>query len=194
VITYPMDVKVIAREGLQDPSEVGWSMRTDGGAVLPAADGIPTEPDDEPARLADIRGTIAELQTYAEGESASVLLRILVEGVGTDDTLYDKAWVEIVAATQISFDGESFAPPTLGDLTPGRQVSVIFIGPVRESYPVQAVAGQVMIYRLGCGAGDGLPSVAALAVGDLRQLHGADLVFRTAGKLVGGVADEQVRP
>jgi hypothetical protein len=152
VITYPVDVKVIARQGLQDPSDVEWSMRTGGGAVLPAADGIPsdplpTEPDDEPVRLPDIRGAITELETYAEGESASVLLRILVEGAGTDDTVFDKAWVEIVAATRISFDGESFAPPTLDDLTPGRRVSVIFIGPVRESYPVQAVAGQVMIYR-----------------------------------------------
>ena len=173
VVTYPVDVKVVAREGLEDPSDVGWlvqiaegrvlaslavgtasssdSQAVDGEAVPPANDGIldpiPTEPVGEPFRLADIRGTITELETYAVGESASVLVRILVEGAGTDDTVYDKAWIEIVAATQISFDGETFAPPTLDDLATGRQVQVIFIGPVRESYPVQAVARTVLIYR-----------------------------------------------
>jgi hypothetical protein len=60
--------------------------------------------------------------------------------------VYDKAWIEIVAATQILFAGETFAPPTLDDLATGRQVQVIFM-PVLESYPVQAVARTVLIYR-----------------------------------------------
>jgi hypothetical protein len=53
-----------------------------------------------------------------EVSAAGVLARILIESSTTDDTLYDVAWVVIVAATGISFDGETFAPPTLADLAP----------------------------------------------------------------------------
>ena len=54
---------------------------------------------------------------------------------------------ERVAETSISFDAEIFAPPTLADLELGRQVQVTFTSPVRESYPVQAVAAQIIILR-----------------------------------------------
>ncbi|HJP29093.1 MAG TPA: protease complex subunit PrcB family protein [Candidatus Latescibacteria bacterium] len=174
VITYPIDVRIVAREGLTDPSDVVWLAQTAEGRELasfaagvssssedpgvltpvgePSIDPIPSEPadssePDEPFRLADIRGTITESESYEEGNTAGILVRILVEGPGTDDTVYDRAWVEIVASTQISFDGETFAPLSLKDLAPGQQVQITFTGPVRESYPVQAVAGEVMVLR-----------------------------------------------
>ncbi|MDA0334488.1 MAG: hypothetical protein O2782_04925 [bacterium] len=102
---------------------------------------------DSPYVLADIRGAIAQVETSPEASSTGVLVRLLIQGTVGTDTVYDVAWVEIVAATEISFDGETLAPPTLADLTPGRQVQVSFVGPVRESYPVQAIAGQVLIFR-----------------------------------------------
>lgn len=121
----------------------------DGAGPIPVEpdSGIGTTPDDEPFRLADIRGTITEVESYDEPTASGVVRRLLVEGAGTDDTLYDIAWVEISDATEISFDGETFAPPTLDDLANGRQVEIHFTGPVRESDPVQAVAEQVMIFR-----------------------------------------------
>ena len=124
-----------------DDSEDLSLVEEDGGR----GDGVGTLASGEPnpsTPISSVEALVAQLS-----ESASVLVRILVEGAGTDDTVYDKAWIEIVAATQISFDGETFAPPTLADLATGRQVQVIFIGPVRESYSVQAVARTVLIYR-----------------------------------------------
>jgi hypothetical protein len=153
VITHPMDVRVVPRAGLESPTGTGWWAQTADGRVLArfgeaAQSGVdPLPADGEPFRLPDIRGAIAEVEVFDKGTAEGALARILIEGPGTDDTLYDVAWVEIMAATAISFDGETFAPPTLADLAPGRQVQVIFTGPVRESYPVQAVAGQVLIYR-----------------------------------------------
>lgn len=159
VITYPLDVMIVAREGLLDPTEVRWTAQTAEGRVLTdvggnvsqdvdgsvAVDPIPVEPD-EPFRLADVRGTIITVE-ISEVSDSDILARILVEGPGADDTVYDTAWVEVVQGTQVYFDGESFAPPTLADLAPGRRVQVSFVGPVRESFPVQAVAGTLVIYR-----------------------------------------------
>jgi hypothetical protein len=121
----------------------------DGAGPIPVEpdSGIGTTPDDEPFRLADIRGTITEVEVYDGPTASGIERRLLVQGAGTDDTVYDIAWVEIFEATELSFDGETFAPPTTQDLAVGRQVEIRFTGTVRESYPVQAVAEQVMIFR-----------------------------------------------
>lgn len=125
---------------------------TDGGDLvlsdpLPIdADPLPVDPGDSVARLRPhITGTIDSAEFLEEADASGLLGRFLVRGDGT--TNYDQAWVEILRDTQISFDGESFAAPTLADLAPGQTVAVIFSGPVRESYPVQAVAGQIVIRR-----------------------------------------------
>ena len=110
------------------------------------ADPLPVDPGDSVARLRPhITGIIDTAEFLEEADASGLLGRFLVRGDGS--TNYDQAWVEILRDTQISFDGESFAPPTLADLAPGRTVAVIFSGPVRESYPVQAVAGQIVIRR-----------------------------------------------
>lgn len=157
VITYPVDVKVVARHGLLAPTTVPWVAQTAAGKLLastgryeaPTGGPLPVDPmpvDLEPPTLVDIRGTIVTAE-FSETEDSDILVRLLIEGAGTDDTLYDTAWVEVIRSTAISFDGETFAPPVVTDLQPGRNVQVRFVGPVRESYPVQAIAGDVLIYR-----------------------------------------------
>ena len=58
------------------------------------------------------------------------------------DAQFDKAWVEITDGTLIQHSGQE---ESVGALEPGVRVQVVFDGAVRESYPVQATAGFVVI-------------------------------------------------
>ncbi|MDP7490340.1 MAG: DUF3221 domain-containing protein, partial [Arenicellales bacterium] len=74
--------------------------------------------------------------------------RLLIDNEIADnefvDTAYDQAWVTITDETLIQRSGQE-AEETLAALEPGVRVQVVFDGPVAESYPVQAVAGYVVI-------------------------------------------------
>lgn len=157
VITYPIDVKVVPRAELPDPTQAEWTARTadgrglatfsSGGNSVPDSGPIPVEPDGGiGASGVDIRGSITDVRIPSEPTESGVLLHLLVEGPISDGTRYDRAWVEVVDSTALSFDGETFAPPTLADLVTGKTVDIRFTGLVRESYPVQAVASQVVIH------------------------------------------------
>lgn len=90
----------------------------------------------------DIRGTITEI-TSAQGE---VLGAVRIEGTIGEGTEYDKAVVAVTEETEILVrgpDGEEKA--TFDDLRVGQRVEATFVGPVAESYPVQATAGRIVI-------------------------------------------------
>ena len=71
---------------------------------------------------------------------------LLVEGKKDADTIYDKASVTIKNTTKIlRVEGEQLKEAKLEDLKVGTMVEITFTGPVKESYPVQADAGKVVI-------------------------------------------------
>jgi beta-N-acetylhexosaminidase len=92
----------------------------------------------------DIRGTIKSAKINKAGEK--ILAVILIEGERTKDTSYDKASVKITKATKLVRVGaKDRRAATVEDLKTGNRVEAIFTGPVAESYPVQATAGEVRI-------------------------------------------------
>lgn len=84
----------------------------------------------------DIIGNITEVATGT----------ILVEGVITEGTQYDKAWVILNEDTEI-VSGETGKSFVAGHLKTGMTVKVVFDGPVMESYPVQAHAKRITAYE-----------------------------------------------
>jgi hypothetical protein len=87
---------------------------------------------------ADFTGHVTEI-----GQSA-----ILVEArVVTEDGEYiDKYWVTIEDETLILEQfGEELSEAAFEVLQVGRQVQIWFSGPIAESYPAQATAGQIVI-------------------------------------------------
>ena len=68
-----------------------------------------------------------------------------MEGVKGYD--YDKASIRITDKTKIQIqDGKLVKDGKFEDLMKGGKVSVWFSGPVAESYPVQAMAGKILIF------------------------------------------------
>lgn len=87
-----------------------------------------------------IRGQITEISQNDSGKVTA----ILVEGKVEQDTAYDKASVFIGDKTKIyKNDGKEELKAT--DLKKGTKVEIVFEGPVRESYPVQADAKIIRI-------------------------------------------------
>ena len=71
-----------------------------------------------------------------------------IEGAQEADTRYDKASIRITDKTKFFLVNDGKRTPTsFADLKPGQKVEVNFTGPVAESYPVQATAGEVMILK-----------------------------------------------
>jgi hypothetical protein len=96
-------------------------------ACSPAAErGVPAE---DPY----IRGTITDVQETG----------FLVEEDPTEVAGSPKAWVQYGDQTRVLHASGVEAGRT--ELTEGRQVSVWVVGPVLESYPVQATAGTVVL-------------------------------------------------
>lgn len=77
---------------------------------------------------------------------------ILVEGQKESDTQYDKASVKVPGKAKVYTmrDGKKAKAAPL-DLKSGQRVEIKFVGPVAESYPVQAEAGEVVILDAGAG-------------------------------------------
>src|SRR5262249_31598130 len=94
----------------------------------------------------DVRGKIINID-LAKGEShGKVLARALIEGAKEPDTQVDKAIVTVMAETEVFIKrGEERKPADFGALKVGQRVEARFIGPVRESYPVQADAAEITI-------------------------------------------------
>jgi hypothetical protein len=98
----------------------------------------------------DIRGRVARLEhTEATTTSTHRRATLLIEGAPGQSAI-DRASVVVTAATRI-VDARSGDRRVvmLDAVTVGQQVEARFAGPVAESYPVQAVAGEVVILSDG---------------------------------------------
>ncbi len=95
----------------------------------------------------DIRGSIKKVTpTPKASEKGALLGSLLIEGPKDAGTSHDKASVRVTAATKIyKGAGGARKPAMFSDLKEGLTVEATFTGPVAESYPVQATAGEIVI-------------------------------------------------
>jgi hypothetical protein len=104
--------------------------------------------DDTEEREVDIRGKIVEVHRMETpgSDSEAILGSILVEGVIEADTKYDKASITITGATDIyEQTGQERVQLTFDDVSIGQLAEVSFAGPVRETYPLQGSAAELVI-------------------------------------------------
>lgn len=115
--------------------------------AAPGCSRAPGDPDgpglsaNVPAEAASIRGDIKEVDRSRGG------LRFLVEQNprGAGEPI---AWVDVDRDTRVlARTGGSTASASSAELAVGMRVQVWFTGPVRESFPVQATGGTVLIER-----------------------------------------------
>jgi hypothetical protein len=95
---------------------------------------------------ADITGVVRELtRTGADDDGWPVLL---VVGDSSAADSVDRASVRVTAGTTVwGPAGEGREELSAADLAVGERVAVWFTGPVAESYPVQATAGDIEILQ-----------------------------------------------
>jgi hypothetical protein len=119
-----------------------------GAAVVGGCGGATTaqpaspSPSAPPSGAADITGVVSDLTPGSDAQTASFLV------VADPDvrSSVDRAWVRVTGETTIwAPAGEDRTELTIDDLAEGLRVAVRFSGPVAESYPVQATAGDVEI-------------------------------------------------
>jgi hypothetical protein len=98
---------------------------------------------------ADIRGTVTDLFRPEPSVAAGDMVgSLLIEGTIEEDTEYDRAFVSVTEETQIFEQvGQSRRPADFEALAVGQRVEARFLGPVMESYPVQATAVEIVILR-----------------------------------------------
>lgn len=109
-----------------------------GGAT--AAQPASPSPSALPSGAADITGVITDITPGGDAGTGGLLV------VADPDvtTAYDRASVRVTAETAVwAPAGESRTELSFDDLVTGQRVAVRFTGPVAESYPVQATAGDV---------------------------------------------------
>lgn len=96
----------------------------------------------------DIRGKITNIHRADQDANHQLLGNVLIEGAKEADTQVDKASVRVTHETRI-FDGrgKERKQVSFDDLKAGQKVSARFVGPVMESYPVQATAGEIIILK-----------------------------------------------
>jgi hypothetical protein len=96
-----------------------------------------------PTTAPSIRGVVTSAANGGGSTLAGISGSILVEATARPASGYDKAVVAWDAETRIARrDG---TPVAADELAKGVSVSVWFTGPVRESYPVQAVARLIVV-------------------------------------------------
>lgn len=92
-----------------------------------------------------IRGEITQVRS-GTGANAGRPTGLLIEENPAEDAGSDKAWIDITPETRIlAREGTGWRTAGGGELVTGRIASAWFTGPVRESYPVQAVGSAVVI-------------------------------------------------
>ncbi|WP_034327786.1 DUF3221 domain-containing protein [Alkaliphilus transvaalensis] len=89
----------------------------------------------------NIRGIITNIHRDASGN----ILSILVEGEATKETDYDKATISFREETTILENDENI---TSDDLFIGLTVEAWLMGPVAESYPIQAAAEKIKVINI----------------------------------------------
>jgi hypothetical protein len=96
-----------------------------------------------PGDAASIIGDVTEV----EGGGGR-RVRILVEQIPTRSAGEPIAWVDVTPRTRIlARSGGRTSRASAGELAVGARVWVWFDGPVRESFPVQATGGTIIIER-----------------------------------------------
>jgi hypothetical protein len=118
-------------------------------AATSACTGGPGDPDQTgglnagvPRDAASIIGEVKQV----EGEAGRP--RMLVEQVATRSAGYPIAWISVLPQTRILVrSGGQTSRGSAAELAAGAQVQVWFTGGVRESWPVQADAGTVLVER-----------------------------------------------
>jgi beta-N-acetylhexosaminidase len=89
-----------------------------------------------------IRGEITKISTNPSGN----ITNIFVEGKIEQDTGQDKASISITEKTKI-YEAEGNKKLDASSLKEGIRVEVIFEGPIRTSYPVQADAKIIRVLK-----------------------------------------------
>ena len=89
-----------------------------------------------PSPSVGIRGYITSINKYKDTTT------ILVEGQIENDTLVDKANINVTSKTKVLKNNTAYS---MNDLAIGQKVEVTFDGPVLESYPYQGTADIVKI-------------------------------------------------
>lgn len=115
----------------------------------PACSGAPGEPDrpgalnaSVPVEAASIIGEVKQVEG-SDGRRG-----MLVEQIATRSAGYPIAWVYVGTGTRILVrSGGQTSLGSAADLVAGAKVQAWFTGGVRESYPVQADAGTVLVER-----------------------------------------------
>ncbi len=102
-----------------------------------------SEPAREPAATAvDTRGLVTSIRPGSSPGSGAVR----IEGPPRPDVRYAKADVAVLASTRVvARTGTGDRPAVFADLELGDRVQVQFEGPVSKSWPVRAVARQIVI-------------------------------------------------
>lgn len=99
-----------------------------------------------PTSQPSISGVITRIERSPGGNDA--VAQIVVEENPAESAGSAKASVRLTSRTRIQArDGSASHPDPLDALVKGARVSVWFIGPVAESYPVQATADVVVVER-----------------------------------------------
>ena len=101
-------------------------------------------------REVDIRGNIVEVHHIDTpgSESGAILGAILIEGAIEADTKYDRASITITRETDIYEQrGQERFQVAFDDVAVGQRAEVRFAGPVRETYPFQGTAAELVILK-----------------------------------------------
>jgi len=123
------------------------------GALAALACGKPA-PEPAGATAVDTRGLITSLRPGSSPGSGAVR----VEGPPRPDVRYAKADVAVLASTRIvARTGAGDRPAVFADLELGDRVQIRFEGPVSKSWPVRAVARQIVILEKARGFAPNVP-------------------------------------
>jgi beta-N-acetylhexosaminidase len=110
--------------------------------VLLGADRADPEPATKPPR-ADVRGKVTQVTAL---RARGLVGSLLVVGVKEKDTSHDRASVRLTSETKFHrWAAGKKQAAKFTDIKVGVKVQCVFIGPVAESYPVQARASEVLI-------------------------------------------------
>lgn len=99
---------------------------------------------------ADISGRITKItRTDSSGGKAQVLGTLRVEATSDDKSRFDKAFIKVTTSTSINIiRGQERRSISFDELRLGDQIEARFTpGPVLMSYPVQATAAEIKVFR-----------------------------------------------
>jgi Protein of unknown function (DUF3221) len=103
--------------------------------------------DPEPAKKAPPKASIrGKVSSVTAVKVKGLVGRMSVDGKKEKDTEHDRASVKLTPTTKFYkwVDGKK-KDAKFADVKKGSVVQCTFVGPVLESYPVQATAGEVLI-------------------------------------------------